>query len=106
MFEADIITSHTNGTVLCAIPFSFPKCLVSNLNHGAHAERNHFSSSPNVDFGEWLPATSTISHVPTGFLSYNFTLATVNVTLPNANQTRASLVLGQDGTKFPSSLVL
>jgi len=52
-----------------------------------------------------MVASYTISHVPTGFLPYNFTLATVNVTLPNANQTRASPFLGQDGTKFPSSLV-
>ena len=40
-----------------------------------------------------------------GFLPYNFTLAAVNVTLPNANQTGAPLVLGQDGTRFPSALL-
>lgn len=42
---------------------------------------------------------------PLNFLPYNFTLAAVNVTLPNANQTGAPLVLGQGGTKFPSSLI-
>jgi len=40
-----------------------------------------------------------------GFLPYNFTLAAVNVTLLNANQTGAPLVLGQGGTKLRSSLV-
>jgi len=38
-----------------------------------------------------------IGQVSTGFLPYNFTLAAVNVTLPNANLTGAPLVLGQDG---------
>ena len=37
-------------------------------------------------------ASCTIGHVPTGFLPYNFTLAAVNVTFPNANQTGAPLV--------------
>jgi hypothetical protein len=46
-----------------------------------------------------------VCQVPTGFLPYNFTLAAVNVTLPNANLTGAPLVLGQDGTRFPSALV-
>ena len=48
-----------------------------------------------------------VGQVPTGlgFLPYNFTLAAVNVTLPNANQTGAPLVLGQDGTRFPSALL-
>ncbi|KIM43838.1 hypothetical protein M413DRAFT_68669 [Hebeloma cylindrosporum] len=39
-------------------------------------------------------ASCTVGH---RFLPYNFTLAAVNVTLPNANQTGAPLVLGQDG---------
>ena len=46
-----------------------------------------------------------VGQVPTGFLPYNFTLAAVNVTLPNANQTGAPLVLGQNGTNSLSSLV-
>jgi len=41
----------------------------------------------------------------TGYLPYNFTLAAVNVTLPNANLTGAPLVLGQDGMKSLSARV-
>ena len=37
-------------------------------------------------------------------LTYHFTLAAVNATLPNVNLTGAPLVLGQDGTKSPSAL--
>lgn len=42
----------------------------------------------------------------TGSLSYNFTLAAVNVTLPNANLTGAPLVLGQDGKSRWARFVL
>ena len=44
-------------------------------------------------------ANIAIGQGSTGFLPYNFTLAAVNVTLPNANLTGALLVLGQDGTR-------
>jgi len=48
----------------------------------------------NIAFGQ----------VSTGFLPYNFTLAAVNVTLPNANLTGAPLVLGQDGMRVSPQL--
>jgi len=45
-------------------------------------------------FSLTIPITASIS---VGSLPYNFTLAALNLTLPNSNSTGAPLVLGQDG---------
>ena len=88
-----------NGTVLCAILFSFLKFLVSNLEWNGCISYLRYIIGPirNGIFSLGLLTLSLVNvgtdHVPTGFLPYNFTLVAVNVTLLNAKLTGIPLIL-------------